>query len=30
LRHLTDELGAMSPHAGYDVVDVVDSEHYAT
>ena len=30
LRHLTDELGAMGPHAGYDVVDVVDSEHDAT
>jgi hypothetical protein len=30
LRHLADELGTMSPHAGYDVVDVVDSEHDAT
>jgi hypothetical protein len=30
LRHLTDKLGAMSLHAGYDVVDVVDSEHDAT
>ena len=27
LRHLADELGAVSPHAGNDVVDVVDGEH---
>jgi hypothetical protein len=30
LRHLADELGAVSPHAGNDVVDVVDGEHDAT
>ena len=27
LPHLADELGAVSPHAGNDVVDVVDGEH---
>jgi hypothetical protein len=30
LRYLTDQLAAMSSHAGNDVVDVVDSEHDAT
>jgi hypothetical protein len=30
LRHLADELDAVSPHAGNDVVDVVDGEHDAT
>ena len=30
LRHLTDEVGAVSPHARDDVVDVVDREHDTT
>jgi hypothetical protein len=30
LRHLADELGAVSPHAGNDLVDVVDGEHDTT